>query len=220
MPKPLSGKSLQLEIRVTPYDQEPITLEESDLQLFDKLLLCEEGSPNGVPKLHYHGYIETKKSESWLRSFLRKISHAPDNEKVNGNALYFTRKPHEHTFGYIIKSGNVRYRYGFPQTTLDQWLAESNQYQKNQASARKRKQRTRDDELTTIVQQIEKDLKDNSISRSVASIVDRFLAICSAENIRFPTRSQMDMYVLKLIHPYDQYLVRSFYMRSFDSIRT
>lgn len=220
MPKPLSGKVLQLEIRVTPYDQEPITLEESDLQMFDKLILCEEGSPNGTPKLHYHGYIETKKSESWLRSFLKKISHAPDNEKVNGNALYFTRKPHDHTYGYVIKSGNVIYRHGITQTTLDEWLATSDQYKKDIATNRKRKQRTRDDELRNVVEQIEKDLKDNSVQRSVGCIVDRFLAICTAEQIRFPSRSQMDMYVLKLIHPYDQYLVRSFYLKSFENIRS
>lgn len=220
MPKPLSGKVLQLEIRVTPYDQEPVVIDANDLQMFDKLILCEEGSPNGVPKLHYHGYIETKKSESWLRSFLKKISHVPDNEKVNGNALYFTRKPHEHTPGYIVKSGNVTCRHGITQTTLDEWLATSSQYAKDKATERKRKQRSRDDELKTIVDTIEKDLHNYSIQRSVASIVDRFLAICIADNIRFPTRSQMDMYVLKLIHPYDQFLVRSFYTRSFDGIRT
>jgi len=220
MPKPLSGKILKLEVRVTPYDQEPIVIDDNDLQNIDKLVLCREGTPNGVPRLHYHGYIETKKSESWLRSFLKKIAHAPDNEKVNGNSLYFTRKPHDHTFGYIIKSGNIDYRHGFTQATLDEWLAESSQYAKDKATERKRKQRTRNDELAEIVELIEKDLKDNSISRSVASIVDRFLAICFAENIRFPTRSQMDMYVLQLIHPYDQFMVRSFYMRSFEGIRT
>lgn len=220
MPKPLSGKILQLEIRVTPYDQEPITLDDSDLQHIDKILLCREGSPNGTPRLHYHGYIETKKSETWMRSFLRKISHAPHNEKINGNALYFTRKPHEHTFGYIIKSGNIDYRVGFSQTTLDEWLAASSEYAKSKASERKRKQRSRDDELKQVVEQIASDLHDHSIDRSVGSIVDRFLAICSAEEFRFPTRSQMDMFVLKLIHPYDQYMVRSFYMKSFDNIRT
>jgi len=220
MPKPLSGKILHLEIRVSPYDQEPIVIEESDLQMFDELILCQEGTPNGSPKLHYHRMIKTTKSESWLRSFLKKIAHAPDNEKVNGNALYFTRKPHEHTTGYIVKSGNVTHRHNISQTTLDEWLAASSQYQKDKATDRKRKQRSRDDELKHIVESIEKDLHNHSIQRNVASIVDRFLAICIADNIRFPTRSQMDMYVLKLIHPYDQFLVRSFYTRSFDGIRT
>jgi len=218
--KPLSGKVLSLEIRVTPYDQQPIVIDESDLQLFDKFILCEEGTPNGVPRLHYHGYIETKKSESWLRSFLRKIAHAPDNEKVNGNSLYFTRKPHEHTYGYIVKSGNISYRHGITQTTLDEWLETSNQYSKDKSAERKRKQRTRDDELATVVKTVEEDLKKHTIPRDAPSIIDRILAICSQDQIRFPSRTQMDMFVLKLIHPYDQYLVRSFYMRSFEHIRT
>jgi len=218
--KPLSGKVLKLEIRVTPYDQQPIVIDESDLHMFEQLLLCEEGTPNGVPRLHYHGYIETKKSESWVRSFLRKIAHEPDNEKVNGNSLYFTRKPHEHTFGYIIKSGNVCYRHNISQTTLDGWLETSNQYAKDKSTERKRKQRTRDDELATVVKTVEEDLKKHSIPRDASSIIDRILAICSQDQIRFPSRTQMDMFVLKLIHPYDQYLVRSFYMRSFEHIRT
>lgn len=222
MPKPLSGKILQLEIRVTPYDQERII--ESDLQPYlehiDKLVLCEEGEPNGTPRLHYHGFIETKKSESWLRSVLRKIAHEPDNEQVNGNALYFTRKPHEHTFGYIIKSGRVVHRHGFTQTTIDEWIAKSNEYQKDKTNERKRKQRERELELYRVFTQVKSDLKDSSISRNVASIVDRYLAICVAENIKFPARSQMDMFVLQLIHPYDQYLVRSYYLKSFDHIRT
>lgn len=220
MPKPLSGKLLQLEIRVTPYDQEPIVIDESDLHQFKQLVLCREGTPNGVPCLHYHGYIETLKSESWLRSFLRKIAHAPDNEKVNGNSLYFTRKSHEHTFGYIVKSGDVVYRHGATQETLDRWLEESNQYAKNKSAERKRKQRTRDDELATVVKTVEEDLRTHLIARDPQSIIDRILAICSQDQIRFPARTQMEMFVLKLIHPYDQYLVRSFYMRSFEHIRT
>lgn len=213
--KPLSGKVLTLEIRVTPYDQLPITIEESDLQMFDKLLLCEEGIPNGTPRLHYHGFIETKKSESWLRLFLRKIAHAPDNEKVNGNSLYFTRKCHEHTHGYIVKSGNISYRHGITQTTLDEWLENSNQYAKDKSSERKRKQRTRDDELATVVKTVEEGLKNDFIQRNPNGIVTAILNECYHTQIRFPSRTQMEHFVLKLIYPYDDQQVRSFYLKSF-----
>lgn len=220
MPKPLSGKILQLEIRVTPYDQEPIVIDESDLQMFEQLVLCEEGSPNGVPKLHYHGYVETRKSESWLRSFLKKISHAPDNEKVNGNALYFTRKPHEHTTGYIVKSGNVICRHGIPQTTIDEWIATSSKYQKDKATDRKRKQRSRDDELAHVIADVESYLKDNETVRSEHDIIARILAVCHADNIRFPTRSQMEYFVNKLLYPYRPDTVRLYYAKSFQVFRT
>lgn len=221
MPKPLSGKILQLEIRLTPYDQQPIT--ERDLQPYvehiDKLVLCEEGSPNGSPKLHYHGFIETKKSESWLRKVLRELTHCTD-QSINGNSLYFTRKPHEHTFGYIVKSGNVTHRHGFTQTTIDDWLTQSDQYAKNKSAERKRKQRTRADELDEITESIKRGLHDGSIQRNVSSIIDAFIGMCHQFNCRLPPRSQMDLHVLKLIHPYDNYLVRSFYMKSFDGIRS
>lgn len=220
MPKPLSGKVLQLEIRVSPYDQQPVSLEESDLQHIDKLLLCEEGTPNGCPKLHYHGYIETKKSESWLRSFLRKIAHAPDNEKINGNSLYFTRKPHEHTFGYIVKSGNITHRIGFSQTTLDEWLAASNQYAKDKATERKRKQRSRDDELAHVIEEVEKDLHDDTCMRNEHGIIARILAVCHTDKIRFPTRSQMESLVIKLLYPYQPEIVRLYYAKSFQVFRT
>lgn len=216
MPKPLSGKVLKLEIRVTPYDQQPIAqIDESDLQHIDKLVLCEEGTPNGVPRLHYHGYVETKKSESWLRSFLRKLSHAPSNEQINGNSLYFTRQCHEHTYGYIIKSGNVTVRHNLSQETLDKWLEESNQYAKDKSSERKRKQRTRDDELAEVVQTVEEDLQRNEHYRTVDAVVMRLLAECSQRQIRFPTRSQMESMVLKLLYKYDELAVRLYYTRAF-----
>ena len=146
---------------------------------------------------------------------MRKIAHEPDNEKVNGNALYFTRQPHEHTFGYIIKSGNIAHRHNISQTTLDEWLATSSQYKKDIESKRKRKQRTRNDELDEIVQLIESDLKEMRMNRTIDALVARFLYYCDQMKVRFPTRSQMDMYILKLVYPYDPSVVRSFYLRSF-----
>jgi len=216
MPKHLSGDTYAREIRITPYDQKPIT--DDDLQpyidLIDKLVLCQEGTPDGSPKLHYHGYIETKKSETWARQILRKLSHCQDTT-INGNALYFTHKPHDHTFGYIVKSNNITFCKGYTQTTLDQWLNDSADYRKSKESSRKRKQRTREEQLNDIIEQVKSDLKDNSINRSVPDVISRILALCHSEDIRLPHRSQMDMIVLKLMYPYDDYLVRSYYEKSF-----
>jgi len=216
MPKQLSGDTYFKEIRITPHDQLPIT--ESDLEPYisfiDKLVLCEEGEPNGTPRLHYHGVIETKKSETWVRQVLRKLSHCAD-KTINGNALFFTRNAHAHTYGYIIKSSHVAYCKGYAQTTLDTWLEQSDEYRKSKESSRKRKQRTREDELAHITQSLTNDLKDGSISRSVPDVISRILALCHQEGYRFPARSQMDIMVLKLIYPYNEYAVRSYYERSF-----
>lgn len=218
MPKPLSGDIYAREIRITPYDQQPIT--ESDLQPYlpdiDKLLLCQEGSPNGTPKLHYHGFIETKKSETWVRSIMRKIAHCED-KGVNGNVLFFTRKPHDHTYGYIVKSGNIAHNTGYTQTTLDNWLAESDDYRKSKETARKRQQRSREDQLGGVVEQVKSDLQTNNCGRTAHDVISRVLMICHQEDIRFPAKSQMDSIVLKLLYPYDEYLVRSYYAKSFDA---
>lgn len=213
--KHLSGNVLALEVRITPYDQKEVTVSPDDFKWFNKLILCAEGSPNGSPQLHYHGYVETVKSETWLRSFLRKIAHAPDNEKINGNALYFTRKPHEHTFGYIVKCNNVTVRHGITEGEVDQWVKESHQYEKDKATERKRKQRSRDKQLNDVVKILAEELQSGVVRRQAVYMVDRILQLCDINEIRFPTRSQMEMIVLRLMYSYDSDVVRSFYMKSF-----
>lgn len=216
MPKPRSGKVIQWEVRITPMDGNPITQEEFSVyhEYFTKFILFEEG-PEQNKKLHYHGYLESEFSDSKLRPILRKLSHCED-QTINGNALYFTSKPHEHTWGYISKYGKCVLRHGESQTTIDEWITKSNQYKKDKSRDTKRKQRTREDELRSVVEQVEKDLHNDSSIRYVGAIVQRVLDICHQENIRFPTRSQMDQYVLKLIYPYDNEVVRSYYTKFFS----
>lgn len=220
MPKPLSGEILKLEIRLTPYDQVRIDLTQFDLTSFTQFVLCEEGEPNGVPKLHYHGYLETGRSISWVRSFLRKMANPPEQEKINGNALFFTKQPHEHSFGYITKYGHVVCRHGVTQTTIDEWIKSSDEYRKQKEATRKRGQRTRADELDAVIEDVESYLKEDHVNRSEACIVARILDICYADKIRFPTKAQMEMFVLKLLYPYDPEVARLYYTRSFQTYRT
>lgn len=208
---------LELEIRITPPDQTPITdwkFEEGD---FKVLLAAEEGTANGKPKLHYHLYIETLRSLSWIRKWIMNISHATGES--NGNAVYFTRKPHEHTIPYIVKSRNVVVRIGVTQTRLEEYYDQSAEYRKSKETERKRKQRGHNDELTDVFAEVEKDLKSGSIHPCVDSIVTRTLAICSSNAIQFPTRMCMEKNVLRLIYPYDNDAVRSYYARSFPENR-
>lgn len=111
---------LCLEVRITPPDQKPITDWKHDDTDFKVLIACEEGVPNGTPKLHYHLYLETLRSLSWIRKWIINISHA--THESNGNAVYFTRKPHEHTIPYIVKSNNVVVRIGVSQTRLEEYF--------------------------------------------------------------------------------------------------
>lgn len=216
MPRPRSGDLLKLEIRLTPYDSEPLTTDElTDVSTyFGKLILFEEG--NDEKKLHYHGYVESVYSASKVREKLRSICHCKD-QTINGNVLFFTRKPHDHTWGYISKCGKCIWRHGETQTTIDEWITKSAEYRTSKSRDKKRKQRTREDELRSIVDQVEKDLKVDSSIRYAEGIISRILQLCVHENIRFPTRPQMDTFVLKLLYPYDDTRVRLYYERSFPA---
>lgn len=65
--------------------------------------------------------------------------------------------------------------------------------------------------------EVEKDLKEGNINQSVDGIVGRTLSICSSKNIAFPTRMTMERNILRLMYPYDDGLVRSFYTKSFPT---
>lgn len=222
MPKQPSGDILKLEIRLTPPDQSPITeWYIDDLKSDCKVIVCGEGEPNGTPKLHYHCYIETTVSLSSVRKWIMKVlsSHKEDGVEYNGNSLYFTRKPHEYTIPYIIKSGNVLVRVGYSQSHIDEYFKQSTDYVKDKNNKRKKQQRSRIDEMVEVFAEVEKDLKDRTIS-GYNGIVSRALAICHSKGYDFPTRPVMERYVLKLMYSQDEYLVRSFYTKSFDLIRT
>lgn len=217
MPRKPSGDILKLEVRMTPPDQKPIS-EWYPADLGDcKLIVCEEGSAEGTPKLHYHVYLETPVSKSSVRIWILKVldPHIDKNVKYNGNSLYFTRQPHEHTIPYIVKSGNVLVRIGFAQQLIDEFFQQSAQYRKDKDSARKRKQRSRIDEMTEVMTEVEKDLKDGTI-QGVDGIVSRTLAICHSKGYDFPTRMTMEKHILRIMYSRDESLVRSFYTKSFS----
>lgn len=221
MPRNPSGDVLKLEIRLTPPDQKPI--DEwfvSDLKDDCKLIVCAEGEPNGTPKLHYHSYVETTVSLSSVRKWIMKVlaTHKEDGVEYNGNSLYFTRKPHDNTIPYIIKSGNVLVRVGYTQSHIDEYFKQSSDYVKDKNKQRKRQQRNRVDEMVEVFAEVEKDLQNKSIT-GYEGIVSRALAICHSKGYDFPTRPVMERYVLKLMYAHDEYLVRSFYTKAFDNIR-
>lgn len=220
MPRNPSGEILKLEVRITPPDQKDIS-EWYILEHFVKLIIAKEGEPNGKPKLHYHIYLETTKSLSYIRSWVNCVlqGHYNPDDKINGNSMYFTRKPHDNTIPYIIKSNNILHRIGYTQQCIDEFFKQSEDYVKSKERQRKRQQRSRVDEMKEVFDEVEKDLKDRNI-QGYDGIVSRCLAICHSKGYDFPTRQTMEKYVLRLMYSRDEYLVRSFYTKTFDNIRT
>ena len=76
--------------------------------------------------------------------------------------MYFTKRPHEHTMGYIAKCGMCVCRHGTTQTTIDEWLVKSREYCKQKETDRKRRSRTREDELAQIIAEITDELEMKS----------------------------------------------------------
>lgn len=212
MPKPKSGEVFQRELRITPPDGLPITDWQANTEDFTQLIAAEEGGGDTGKKLHYHLYVEITRSETWLKKWIYNIAHCHNGE--SGNTVFFSRKPHENTIGYVVKSGNIVCRHGVNQTYIDEWIKKSNEYVKNKSTERKRQQRTRQSILATIQEHVESDLKARDVKRTPEAIGDLLVKYYHEYSI-YPLRSQHEMMVIKLIHPYDDYFVRSFYNKSF-----
>lgn len=208
MPKAKSGEIYKRELRITPPDQVPITDWKVNADDFVKLLACEEGGVDTEKKLHYHLYIESTRSESWIKKWIYSIAHCYNGE--SGNAVYFSRQPHEHTIGYVIKSGNVVCRHGIEETFIIEWIAKSDEYKRNKEASRKRQQRSRAGILQSMMDGVASDLKTERIDRTAEAVSEALQDRYITEQV-YALRTQHEMMVIKLIHPYDTSFVRSYY---------
>lgn len=215
MPRSKKDNSvLELELRITPPDGNRIVdwLITDDIE---KLVAYEEGGSAEDKKLHYHCYVVYRRSRTLLTKWIYTIARCIDTGET-GNAVFFSRKPHEHTFGYICKQGNLTVRHNVPQTTIDEWIAKSRQYVTDKETQRKKKQRTRETELQEIYDSVQKHLKERN-DYSSGEVVSAVLSECDARETRFPSRSQMESFVLKMMYRINSQLVIAYFNKSFFS---
>jgi len=215
MPRPkLDPNALYIrELRITPPDGKPITDWKVNEDDFKVLLACEEGGTEDV-RLHYHAYIECKRSESWLKKWVYSIAHCYHGE--SGNTVFFSRKPHEHTIGYVVKHGNIASRFGCSETFITEWLAKSQQYRTDKDTARKRAQRVEKAFTQTLREKVSTTLRETPDLRTPHETMKLILAEYHEAKKQYPTRSTMESLIVTLLHPYDMDLVRAFYLRAFD----
>lgn len=205
---------LELELRITPPDGNQIV----DWQITDdieKLVAYEEGGSAGDKKLHYHCYIVYRRSRTLLTKWIYTIARCIETGET-GNAVFFSRKPHEHTFGYICKNGKVAVRHNIEAGVIDEWLRQSQKYVTEKETDRKRKQRSRESELQLVFESVEKHLKGVG-DYSSGDVVSAVLSECDARETRFPSRSQMESFVLKMMYRINQQLVIAYFNRNFFS---
>lgn len=204
---------LELEVRITPPDQQPITqwLVEQD-EAVQQLLSCEEGTTNGEPKLHYHCLIRTTHSRTWLTKWIYTVARCIETGE-KGNAVFFTRKPHEHSIGYVLKHNAIVCRKGYEQQFVDEWILKSKQYRTDKETERKRDQRSRKYQQAEIMETLKKGLHDATIERSVEGIAQVILNEFRFRNLLLPTRSQIEQMILTQLYPYNQQFVQSMLIR-------
>lgn len=206
---------MQYEFRLTPPSQEPITdwkIKDS----FSVLVVFEEGEPNGSPKLHYHGYLETNTTIKTIQRWLNDVGES-DKYNVRGNALFSTRKAHEYSTGYISKCRKCVLRHGTEQTTLDEWYTKSDQYVKEKANVKKRSTRSRQDELQPIYDAVTKSIKQ-MISPDEHAIIREVLYRCKEQNVAFPTRMSLEKFVNWLMYDINPERVVNYFHKSYQFI--
>lgn len=210
MPRPKSGDVYTRELRITPPDGERILEWLVNADDFVKLIAAEEGGGDTGKKLHYHLYVETTRSESWLKKWVYTVARCQNGE--SGNAVYFSRKPHDRTIGYVIKNNHIVCRHGVEQMFIDEWLQKSDDYVKTKAAERKREQRTKQGVYKEMIEQLEKDLKEGRVETSVEEISSALIRKYASRSC-YPNRNQHELFVIKLLHPYNDNFVEQYYNR-------
>lgn len=204
---------LILELRITPPDGLPIT----DWQInsdFKQLIAAQEG---GTPecRLHYHAYVECLRSRTWLIKWIYSIAHCTNGEQ--GNAVFFTRKPHNNTIGYVVKHGNIVVSHGCSQTFITDWLVKSDEYRRAKDTERKRTQRVEKSFTQQVHKSIVATLHESRDLRTPDSVLALILAQYREANKIYPNRTTIENLIVTVLHPYDDYMARAFYLRNFES---
>lgn len=197
-------------VRITPVNQQPITAEEfkeSGLDECESLIVCEEGEPNGQPRLHYHLYIKSHLSRTTLERMCAKLGRA--NNLVKGNAVFSIKQSNDGTIGYVIKNNNIITSVGYTQTTLDSYFKQSQLY-KTKLETERRIQNKKKDQ---VFRKIFDDITDFA---GYDDIIEQVTCECTKRGINFPSRMTMESNVLRMMYTRNPRFVNAFYSKIFE----
>lgn len=223
-PKPV--KKHERELRITPPEGTPIRdWNVAPLTEVSKCVACEEGGLGTGKQLHYHVVIESTYSDEMIKSWIRKLLNFTGYSL--GNQVYRSGKPHEGTFGYVVKENTCVALWGYTDAEYGKWVDDSNTYRTNLARERRDDQRLRSQnrkkQLMTVYDKVKTDIENQKIIAYPGPIIHRYLELCREANIDFPTRTQMDNMVNNLRWEYNddgkrgvvEYYARSFISREY-----
>lgn len=199
----------QWELRLTP-DYGDINFEHKNLEDAHKVFVaCKEGGEGTGKRLHYHVYMETQRSETFLR---HQAEHLAGGK---GNAFYSLKKAHEGTVGYVVKEGDVVFRHGWDNLFLDEMLSKSQQYRKDLEADRKRQSRKSENTLSDIMKVVAETITSSSTPRYVVNAV---LKEYNTRQLRFPTRNALESAVLSALYPHNPVFVQAVYASNLERI--
>lgn len=206
----VDGEPKTWDIRLTPVDQVEVDFSSLDLSDFQILLVCKEGEPNGQPRLHYHMYGVTTRSDSYIDNLMNRLGRA--NAITKGNAVFSKRKAHNGTLGYVVKNGDVVLRHGIDDRFLTEIFKKSQDYRKEKEAERKKQSRSNENFLGNLMKEIEaKQLSDP------AAITSCILQAYSASEKRFPSRSSVESAVMSILYKQKPRMVIQWYTPHFFS---
>jgi len=198
-------------IRITPTDQATISEKEfleSGLKDAELLIVCEEGTPNGAPKLHYHIFLKSKHSRSTLERMCAKMGRA--NNSVKGNAVFSIKQSNDGTIGYVVKDNHIITSIGYTTHVLEEYYKQSEQYRKDLEASRRQDSRKKEASY--------KDIFDSIVVTSDTlpdDVITEVLDECTKRKMNFPSRSLMEVNTLRILYPFKPHFVRSLYQQSF-----
>jgi len=207
---------LILELRITPPDQQPITEwpHVNDVN-FKMLIAAKEGGEGTDKQLHYHLYAECLRSRTWLEKWIYTTARANKLE-AKGNKVFFSRKPHENSIGYVVKEGNLVVRHGTTDQFITEWMTKSDQYRKDKEASRKKKQRI-EKSFTQRVRDILVDhLVYNPDDRTEEACLELIIKCYQEAEKIYPSRATVELLIVTSLAQYRPYMVRSFYLKNFE----
>lgn len=215
MPRPKLNPDelLKLELRITPPDANPITewnITDAD---FKQVIIAQEGGTDDC-RLHYHAYIETLRSRSWIVKWIYNIAHCYNGEQ--GNSVFFSRKPHDNTIGYVVKHGNVVVRHGCSDSFIEEWLNKSDEYKRTKEALRTRLKRLKKSFTQDVRDKVVERVRETAELRTPEQVLQLILAEYHEAQMTFPSRTQVENLIVTILYPYDNGLTRAFYLRSFE----
>jgi len=205
-PKKEDAPVRQLSIRLVPCDGEDIEFEKHILEEdFGKFIAGREISDDD--KLHYHIYAETRRSDTYLKTlFYRMARWTPHHPK--GNPVFSCKDAHSNTQGYLVKDEDVAYTIGFTPQELEALVERSAQYRRDLEANKKRRTRKTQNTMKKFVEEaIEKFGACPTPREVVEFLLDKY----QTSGMPFPSRSQMENAVMKVLYQFSPNYVVSHY---------